>query len=364
MKILFFASTLGRGGLERQLVELIKGLQKFPDIESELVLTDKQIHYNEIYKTNIRIHFIERRKIKKDIRLFFEFYKIVRKYRPNVINVWDDMTAIYSIPTKILLRIPVVNCEIRSAPTFITKGIKRHKINKLFSDMIVANSYAGLISYKESVEKCKVIYNGFDLKRIENLQLKSVIRDRFNLRTKFVVVMVARFSKAKDYNTYIQAATIVLNKNMDVSFLCIGSGDDSCMKLSVSNNHKNNILFLGQQNDIESIVNICDICVLSTYTEGISNSILEYMALSKPVIATEGGGTKELVIDNKTGYLVPQKSPEVIAEKINYLLEKPYISKQLGENGYKNIVENFNFDKMVKEYYNIFDGFARKSGIK
>jgi glycosyltransferase involved in cell wall biosynthesis len=61
------------------------------------------------------------------------------------------------------------------------------------------------------------------------------------------------------------------------------------------------------------------IFVLSTFSEGISNSVLEYMALGKPVIATSGGGTGELVLDNTTGYLIRQSDPEELAEKMELL---------------------------------------------
>ena len=71
---------------------------------------------------------------------------------------------------------------------------------------------------------------------------------------------------------------------------------------------------LGIRSGIESLISAMDICVLSTFTEGISNSILEYMALEKPVIATAGGGTNEIVIDNKTGFLIKQSNPEELAE--------------------------------------------------
>jgi glycosyltransferase involved in cell wall biosynthesis len=360
MKILFFVDQLGDGGKERQLVELIRGLQRYPNIKSELVLTEKKLHYTEILDTQIKIHYILRGKIKKNPLLFYLFYKIARKFRPDFIHVWDNMVAVYAIPAKILLRIPLINNEIRSAPDKVNEEVERFKYTRPFSDKIVANSFAGLESYKQSIDKGMVIYNGFDFKRIENLQSKSSIREKFNIRAKFVVGMAATFSEYKDYPTYVQAASIVLNRNYDVCFLCFGGGNDSRERQMVSPNHKNNILFLGLQADVESIINVCDIGVLSTFTEGISNSIIEYMALLKPVVATQGGGTKELLLDGETGFLVPKKSPEIMAEKIIYLLENPEVGLKMGKVGYKRIVENFSIDKMVADYYKLFDEMYKK----
>ena len=69
------------------------------------------------------------------------------------------------------------------------------------------------------------------------------------------------------------------------------------------------------------MVNVFDIGVLATHGEGISNSIMEYMALGKPVVASEGGGTCELVQDGITGFLVPRRDPQALAARISQLLD-------------------------------------------
>ena len=71
---------------------------------------------------------------------------------------------------------------------------------------------------------------------------------------------------------------------------------------------------------LESIINICHCGVLSTFTEGISNAVMEYMALGKPVLVTDGGGSKEIVVDGKTGLLCEKRNAEDLAEKILYLI--------------------------------------------
>ena len=106
---------------------------------------------------------------------------------------------------------------------------------------------------------------------------------------------------------------MILNNRKDVTFLVIGNGINLEKCRMKARGHEK-IKFLGFQNDIESIVNVFNAGVLLTnqdvHGEGISNSIMEYMALGKPVIATDGGGTKELIVDGKTGFLVQPKSPD------------------------------------------------------
>ena len=123
----------------------------------------------------------------------------------------------------------------------------------------------------------------------------------------------------------------------------------------ISNKHKAYIRLFGAHDQVESIINIFDIGVLSTFTEGISNSIMEYMALSKPVVATEGGGTKELVVNGETGILIPPKSPAILAEKINYLLRSPQLLESMGTKGKKRIENLFNIKQMGESFEAIFN---------
>ena len=92
--------------------------------------------------------------------------------------------------------------------------------------------------------------------------------------------------------------------------------------------------------------------------EGIPNAVMEYMALGKPVIATDAGGTKELVVDKVTGFLLKENNPDEIIEKILYLINNPDVAMKMGEEGKKRIVrivKEFNLDKMTKEYVELYE---------
>ncbi len=356
MKILFFIESLSSGGKERRLVELIKGLKKYPDIECELVLTRKDIHYKDIFSTGVKIHFFLRKYLKKDPRLFFLFYKICKRYNPDIIHVWGNMVAIYVIPAKVLLKIPMINNQITNAQDNVNKGILSHKLTFNFSDLIISNSIAGLKTYSAPEKKSVVVYNGFDFSRLVNLENKENVRTRFKINTVKVVGMVANFTDKKDYNTYIIASKQIAKKRQNVTFLAVGNGVNfEHFKNKINNYDK--IKLIGSQKRIESIINTFDICVLSTYTESCSNSIMEYMALGKPVIATDGGGTKELIIDGKTGYLVKVREPEELAEKIELLLDNKEMAINMGKAGKKRIEKEFSLNKMIKSYYKLFQKY-------
>lgn len=358
MKILFFIDGLRAGGKERRLVELIRALTSNQEIDCELVIMNEEIHYKEVLDTNISIHSLIRG-TKKDVTIFQKFYRLCKTTKPDIVHCWDNMTAIYSVPACKLLNIPLINGMITNSPQkwlILNKYWLRAKLTFPFSDYIVSNSKSGMIAYGVSKKNSYIIHNGFDFNRIIDITHRDMVRSQMAIKTKFVVGMVATFSKSKDYGTYFKAAQLLLEQRKDITFLAIGHKTDSIILRSmIEGKNMQYFRFLGTKSDIESYINAMDICVLSTFTEGISNSILEYMALAKPVVATDGGGTNEIVENMKTGFLVKVSDPEDLSGKINMLLQDETLRMSMGANGKKRIQEAFSMEKMLNEYISLYN---------
>ncbi len=357
MKLLYIIDSLKSGGKERRLVSLIKGLLDFDNIEIGLIVLDDEIHYDYILDYDIKIYYLKR-DIRKDVKIIFRFNKILKSFKPGIVHCWDNIAAIHFAPLCKFKRIPFINSMISAAPQNLSKLSKRYIVNLIsypFSTIILSNSHAGLKSFYVSKKKGICIHNGFDMGRIEGKLNSDNIRRKFGINTKYIVGMTASFTKMKDYKTFVQSAELLLNKRNDTTFVAIGDGPElNAIRFGIKNEIKDSIKFVGKQKDVESIVNIFDIGVLSTFSEGISNAIMEYMALSKPVIATKGGGTNELVLDGKTGFLIKQKNPELLALKINFLLNHPDIAEKMRNEGRIRIENNFSINKMVQETYNLY----------
>lgn len=353
MKILFFIESLRAGGKERRIVELLKGLKAYPDIEVGLVLTRDEIHYEEIYKMEIPLFFIKRKYLKKDPLLFLKFHKIVKHFSPDLIHVWGVMVAVYAVPSVAILKIPMVNNMITDTSP---QHRWRNKFAFKYSSRIIANSHVGIASYEAPKLKSNVIYNGFDFTRLTSIKKEESIKLEFGIKTKYVVGMVATFSIRKDYATYVSAAIEVLAENKDITFICVGDGDDGKIKSMVPDVLKNHILFLGRQSNVETIINSCDIGILTSnieyHGEGISNALMEFMASQKPVIATNHGGSVELIKDGESGFLVEAFNPSAIKDKVIYLIENPEARSRMGYLAQERIEKEFNIKTMVDSFYN------------
>jgi glycosyltransferase involved in cell wall biosynthesis len=354
--------TLGSGGKERRVVELARGLSTKSCIELSLVILSDQVYFEEVLELPISIYYIKR-KSRKDPAVYFRIYEVLKEIRPHFVHSFESMVSIYAMPVVRLMGITFINAMISNAPQHIKVFSKlwfRSKLTFPFSHAVVANSFAGLQAYQAPLNKSYYIHNGFNFDRLKNLKDPISVRKSLGVGTKRVIGMAATFSSKKDYRTYLFAAQEVLKKRNDVIFLCIGDGHTlNESKKLVAPKFNDIILFTGNIKDIESVMNILTIGVLATYTEGISNSVMEYMALSKPVIVTEGGGSNELVKDGYNGFLVQRESVNDLVSKLNLLLDNDILAKEMGDRSLQLIQEKFSIENMVDKTVDLYQDLLK-----
>lgn len=360
IRIIILIGNLGSGGKERRLIELLSYLKNNSDFEFMVILTEDEIHYPDFFKLNIPFHIIKKERKISFLTLFYKFYAICKQFKPHLIHTWGRMQSFYTLPTVIGQKIPLINSQITSAPPkrnswSAFKLIDR--INFHFSKTIVSNSLAGVESFKPPLEKSKVIYNGINLNRFNNLPDIEQIRSKYKINTRYAVVMVASFTQRKDYDLFYRVAKRITNTRSDITF--IGAGEacgDGTEYNRISGMAMGNplILFPGKITDVEALLNACTIGVLFTKGEGISNSILETMALAKPVIANDAGGTKEFVRHNENGYLIGNQTEEEIAVMISKLIDDKNKCEQFGRKNRILIEEWFSIDRMGKAFEQVY----------
>lgn len=362
LQVLHFIDNLGPGGKERQLVELLKGLEADARCNSLVVAMTEGVFYPELRALHhVTVRTLIRRS-RKDLRAFAAFRRIEREFAPDVVVVWDHLTAVYAIPATLSTDVAVINAMIRDAPARLSwTAWSRARLAFPFCDVIVANSQAGLLAYGVRGAKGRVIHNGIDARRLRALEDPGAVRRRLGLGDALVVGMVSTFRPWKDQPTLIRAAERVLRRRNDVIFLFIGEGETraACQAL-VPQALTDRVRFLGGTAEgLEAIVNVFDIGVLATFTEGLSNAIMEYMALAKPVVATDGGGTRELLLEGQTGFLVPARDPQCLADRLLTLLDDPTLRRRQGDAGRTRVLGEFSLERMVEQQFALYVQAAR-----
>jgi glycosyltransferase involved in cell wall biosynthesis len=367
MKILMVIDSIVKGGRERRMLELVKALTRpGQDYSIYLVSLTNVVEYDYVHQLPIKLEIIER-KSKKDLSVVFKLRKIIKTFEPDVIHSWGSMSSVYLSMVNLFTRnSSFINSTIADAYSWnvFNRLYLRTKLTAPFSRVILANSQAGLKNYKVPRHKAVCIYNGIDLSRFRNLVPADQMERKLLGEPKgnsFIGAMVGAFEDRKDYDTLIKAAVKLCLFNRRAVFFLIGEGSlMNSIKQQVPGELLNSqIYFLGSRNDIESILQIVDVGLLITPCEGISNSIMEYMASGKPVIASREGGTQELVVDGETGFLVDQKRADQIVEKMDLLMKNPGLAKAMGQNGLQRIKKQFDISKMTERYIEVYNKYGR-----
>lgn len=350
---------LGDGGKERQLLLLLKILKQHQDITTSLIVMNSGgERENEASELADKLVVLPRN---KGFKLIMALRKVIEQIKGDeidVIHTWGSgLWDLVGLLAGRIMRIPVIHNGIRSAPGRLNIFNRLTQFSARFADAAVANSAAGLKAFKlDNRQKSRVIYNGLDTSRFEAI---NIINQGQNL------CMVANFSSAKDQKSLILGMPQILADFPDSRLILVGHDYgtlESCANLVRELKISGYVEFITDCSRPEPIIGKCQIGVLAsneaTHGEGISNAILEYMALGKPVIASQNGGNAEVVIDNKTGFLVPPGKPQAIGEKVKFLLKNPKTGLNMGAQGKNFVKERFSLEKMEENYIHLYQEFV------
>jgi len=349
-RVLILADGMPAGGTERQIVELLKGFQdnvKFQTYFGVLVKggerEDEAFHYAK-YVLPIR------QSSQYDFSLAFSLIRLTKKFQIDLIHTFGSVSDFSGVVAGKINGIPVVNGSIRSARPRLNKRDQFSKFCMRFATWVVANSNAGLKAFgMDTKQNSCVIYNGVDMTRFVDIEAISATRP--------TLCMVGNFTRKKDHCGLIEIMPELKELYPNLQLVLVGRGEKlKQLKERVEALElKDCVVFVTNCNSPESIIKACDIGVLlSPEGEGLSNVIVEYMALGKPVIASSMGGNVELVSHGKTGFLVSDSSSRQLVNYIKQLINSPKLASKIGLAGREAITNNFTISRMVAEYEQLY----------
>jgi glycosyltransferase involved in cell wall biosynthesis len=208
----------------------------------------------------------------------------------------------------------------------------------------------------------RLIYNGVDLDRFEYVEACCTLRDDYGMEPgSHIVGVVARLEPEKGHQTLIEAWPHVLRDCPDAYLLIVGEGSrrDALEQLAAANKVAHRVIFTGRRDDVPAVTAALDIAVLPSWREAQGLSILEAMALSRPVVASDVGGIPEMIEDGITGLLVPHDNPVALAAAIVRLLKDHAFADTIARAGHDLVYERFCVELMVKAIEEIYDQGAQ-----
>jgi glycosyltransferase involved in cell wall biosynthesis len=206
------------------------------------------------------------------------------------------------------------------------------------------------------------IYNGVDLSRYENQEPCCTLPEEYGMEPGSQIVgVVARLEPEKGHPTLLEAWPAVLRSVPDAYLLIVGEGSrrDALEALARDLHIAHRVVFTGRRDDVPAVTAALDVAVLPSYREAQGLSILEALALSRPVVASDVGGIPEVITDGVTGLLVPPHDPDALAAAIARLLRDHPYADTLGRAGHDMVHDRFDIGTMVGLVQQIYDEGAR-----
>jgi glycosyltransferase involved in cell wall biosynthesis len=211
--------------------------------------------------------------------------------------------------------------------------------------------------------KVLVIYGGTDLDRFRPTFNSSELKFRKDLKISEndkILGVIADLEPRKGHQYLLEAMPRIIEEVPNVKLLLIGNGSlknklqELCKELKI----ENHTIFVGTRNDIEKIIHLIDVSILpSLCGEGLSASLLESMAAEKPVVATDVGGTYELLEHGKNGFLVPPRDSSALAKAIITIIKNRKLAAEMGFEGRKVVKQNFDITIRAKREIELYEKF-------
>ncbi len=369
--VLQLIGSFHEGGSERQAVQLARLLKEngrygvhIACLDASGVLRDEveRLGFGEIPEFPLT-SFYDRNAIKQ-LRRFARF---LREREIVVVHTHDFYTNVFGMPGAALARVPgriASRRETKGWRTAVQRLVERRAYG--FAHTVVANAEAvrdQLLAEGVRREKTVTIYNSLDIGRVSSSSAMrrddalAALHLRGGNNGQLVTIVANLRHKVKNHSMFLRAAHRVSQAMPQTRFVIAGEGElmTSLRAMAEGLGLGDKVSFIGRCDRIGELLALSDVCVLSSTAEGFSNSILEYMAAARPVVATDVGGAREAIIHGQTGYLVPSDDDVAMAERIVSLLRDPTSARAMGRRGRRIIEEKFSCEAQLERIEGLYD---------
>ena len=351
MKVCFLITGLGIGGAERHLFNIVPRL----NFENFIIsLTDNDEFGKKIEEKGVKVYYLGLNKYNLPF-VILKFRKIIKEEKPDVLDTYLIHSNLFGRIFGNLFGVKKNISSVRSDYSRFKLLKMIDKITKNLVDLFILNSKALLFyvhnTNQVKMENIKVIPNGIDLKN-----LYSKIDNNYDIRLDlklemdhFIIISTVRLIKDKNINVLIKAMKFV---DENICLVIVGDGPERDNLLNLVNrlNLNERIYFLGVRHDIPNLLNSADIFILPSVREGMSNALLEAMALKKICIVSNIPQNKELINDGYNGLTFNPQSEKELALKIQEVYEEKSKFKTFGFESFNIIEKKFNMKRIAKSY--------------
>jgi glycosyltransferase involved in cell wall biosynthesis len=359
--VAYVIDSLALRGAQRALIYLVQGLSQ-RNYQQRVYSLNNIVHpdnKNALLECGVEVKVIGRLQLLTTIGLIRIVYDWIR-WKPDIVFTMLFHSDVIGRTAAKISSVPIIISSIR-AKNIDKRGFQFYldRLTARWADKVVFNSKRGIpfAIQHEGIREEQVVYipNGVNIRDDKIHQDKK--REELGIsKNTLIIGSVGRLALQKGYAYLLQAFQIIQRQIPNSVLLIIGRGGllGRLQALSTELYISNKVKFLGERTDIDELLACMDVYVQSSVFEGMPNALMEAMAAGKAVVATAVDGTCELIEDGETGWFVESEKPEMLAEKICYVLKHPEIAGKVGLAATERMAKDFSLEKMTNSYDMVF----------
>lgn len=301
-----------------------------------------------------------------DVHWFRQAWRMIRDERVALVHAHEFTANTYGTLVARLAGVPVVATVHGKSyyPERLKRRLAYRMASRLSTMVAVSHDLKRFIVREVGVhpDRIRVIYNGVDARGPVGSELVERCRQELGLAcSEKVVGTVGSLYPVKGHRYLLEAAGQVLKEYPRVTFLVIGHGQLQAPLEAEARRrgYGDRVRFLGFRRDVPVLLDLIDVFVSSSLSEGLSIAVLEAMAAGKPVVATDVGGNGEVVVDGETGFLVPARNAQDLAARLISLLKDGERAAEFGRRGRLRAREHFSLTSMANQYASLYEDCLR-----
>jgi sugar transferase (PEP-CTERM/EpsH1 system associated) len=371
IKIMHVIDSLGVGGMERVVIDVVNGLD--PAIFAQTVCCiSRRGEASRFLRAGVDCLDLGKG-ADADYLMPLRIARAIRQKGPEIIHTqsWSGVDA--GIATLMMRDIRLVHSEHgRNLPYIHSEPVKRKIARRCLyhlADAVFAVSHEVRDYYcRETgfpVDRMRVIPNGIDLRRIEEVDRRGVRQELGIADDDFVIGTIARLDETKDTLTLARAFAGLQQSRPDarLKLLVVGNGDKKVEieQYFIERGLSHAVILTGVRHDVPRLLGAMNLFALSSLSEGMPITALEAMGASLPIVATNVGALPELVDEGVTGFLVEPKDDAALAGRMEQLYDNRAMAREFGMAGRRKAEREYGIDQMLQRYADLYLSVAGKN---
>ncbi len=358
IRVLHITFSLDRGGLERLVFALLTKLTRTRFQPIVCTLQREGALEGLFEAAGIPVHVVEKKE-GVDPFLVIKLARLFQRERIDLVHTHNASPWLYGVLATALsgcgrvIHTEHSNIEVTQR---LMMRVSPYLSKRTSAIAAVSTEVARCMIDRQRIDpkNVHVVFNGVDVEKYKANQEKAVANKHdLNIPDDCSVVgIVARLVPVKDHMTLLRAFQSVVEQMKNVKLLIIGDGEcrEEMVCLCDALKLTDHVQFLGARDDIQDLLPLFDLFVLSSLSEGLSIALLEAMATGTPVVATKVGGNCDAVADGVTGLLVESQNPKALALAMLRILQDRSFAKEMGSRGRQRVLDHFSLESMTNQY--------------